>query len=260
MPTEKLTAQNPSSVTGVDREKKVLRGYVVAQQGDFNNKARGHFNGDSLSEIVSLANAKKNGLKSRFKHPTLSSDGLGNFLGRAKDFRLDKTTTFDGETVPAVRADLHFSDTAFDSPSGNLGKYVMDLAEDDPEAMSTSLVLHAEKTQQFNEDDEPTELLWMPTRLFASDVVDTGEAVDGILSAELDADKLTDEMVRKGYELLMRFLPSSDRSTVEERLNAWLQRALDLRFGETKITATNTRDTSKIDERRKVLDEIKASC
>jgi hypothetical protein len=74
---------------------------------------------------------------------------------------------------------------------GNLGGYVMDLAESDPDALSSSLVLQTEKVQILDEkgrpkkDDKGEDVppVWLPTKLHASDVVDTGDAVDGFLSA-----------------------------------------------------------------------------
>src|SRR5262249_40131778 len=147
----------------------------------------------ALREIVRLGNASRGGLKARFTHPDMSSDGLGKFLGRARDFTLG--TAVDartGMTVSAGPADLHFDPSAPQTPSGDLAKYVMDLAESDPAALSSSLVLRADEEYRLRKDGtretdaEGNDLppLWRPTQLMASDIVDTGDAVDGLLSAE----------------------------------------------------------------------------
>lgn len=222
---------------GVDREKSVINGYVIAQEGEFKD-SRGLFDQKSLKKLISLGNKKKMGLKSRFTHPTLSADGLGTFLGRAKKLRMDTVTVDrDGDIVPlmAVRGDLHISKTAFNTPNGDLATYVMDLAEEDPDAISSSVVLHYEEEAQLGEDGKPNfdvPMIWRPTELHASDIVDTGAAVDGLLSADIKIDGLNDALVRKGFELLQGFLPGQPREVVEARLSSWLDRALAMRFGD----------------------------
>ena len=162
MPTMKsqpewLRAGISSRAVGVDREANgglgVLRGYVIAQEGPFKSDGRGRFDLQSLKEIIQLGSAKSAGLKSRFTHPDMSNDGLGKFLGRAKELRLDKALDArTGEIVPAVRGDLYFDKTARETPPEGgrpLGDYVMDLAESDPEALSSSIVV---KPAMFVED------------------------------------------------------------------------------------------------------------
>lgn len=224
------------SPVGVDRENKVLRGYVVAQRGYFKSKGRGQFDDQSLSKIVELMNAKPGGvgLKSRFAHPTMSDDGLGTFLGRSKNARLD------GDRV---RADLHLDPASFNSPRGNLGQYVLDLAASDPEALSSSLVLQTERVQVLGEDGkpktddkgQPIPPIWRPTKLHASDIVDTGDAVDGLLSADasgVDVDGLPLGVLWRGCEMLDRLFPGESRDVIEARCRAWLDRYLGMRFGD----------------------------
>lgn len=85
----------------------------------------------AVEQTVALLNASKSGIKSRFTHPGLSSDGMGKHLGRAVAGRVD------GDSA---RADLHFSKTAHNTPDGDLAAYVSDLAEEDPEAFGLSIV------------------------------------------------------------------------------------------------------------------------
>lgn len=227
---EWLRAAAKAPPIGVDRDKNIIHGYVVAQRGPFKSEGRGEFDDKGLATIVSLMAAKPAGIKSRFAHPSLSGDGIGSFLGRAKNPRLDDDR---------VRADLHLDPTAFDTPNGNLGKYVLDLAESDPDALSSSLVLKTDKVTRLDEkgrpmlDDDGNELppLWYPTAVHASDIVDTGDAVDGLLSAGISIDGLSDAVVRRGVELLDQQFAGQGPEAIRARCHAWLERYLSMRFG-----------------------------
>ncbi len=83
-----------------------------------------------LSQVSEAVNQVENGVKMRFTHPDLSGDGLGSYLGRAKNASLD------GDVV---RADSHLSKSSRKTPDGDLGGYVMQLAQDDPEAFGLSI-------------------------------------------------------------------------------------------------------------------------
>jgi hypothetical protein len=226
--TEWLRANVPAAargLVGVDRQKKAILGYVVAQRGVFKDK-RGEFDDLSLRKVVELMRAEPAGLKSRFGHPTLSEDGVGKYLGRAKNPRLD------GDRV---RADLFFDPTAFKTPGGDLATYLMDLAESDPDALSSSLVLQSDYEAKLDakgravidpDTGEPAPQLWRPKLLHASDVVDTGDAVDGLLSAELP-----DAAVRLGAKLLDEQFAGLGKDDVRARCLGWLDRYLEHRFG-----------------------------
>lgn len=71
------------------------------------------------------------GAKSRFTHPDLSSDGLGKTLGRVR---------YGKREGDLLRGNLHFYRTAHDAPDGDLAKYVMSLATEDPAAFGASIV------------------------------------------------------------------------------------------------------------------------
>lgn len=237
--SEWLRAHVKSSDVRVDHENKRILGMVLAQEGVFlEEDPRGVFDAKSLKKIVTLARKKKGGLKSRFTHPSLSGDGLGSFLGRVKNVRMDNVTVDRNEGIVsllAVRGDLHLSESSFDTPNGNLGQYVLDLTEEDSDALSSSLVLKADEEPQLGEDGKPDLNLptfWRPLELHSSDIVDEGAAVDGLLSAGINVDGLPDTLVRQGYEMLAGFLPGQPRDIVQARLQTWLARAMDLRFGD----------------------------
>jgi hypothetical protein len=115
---------------GGQRGAGLIRGMAVVTRGE----ALGHgmwLDAEFLEAVRDRMNAARDGMKARFTHPGLSSDGLGKFLGRARDADLE------GDVV---RADLHFSDAAHEAPDGDLAEYVMRLAVDDPAAFGTSIV------------------------------------------------------------------------------------------------------------------------
>ena len=246
---EWLKAQTSGRPIEVDRDNGIIRGFVVAQEGPFKSEGRGEFDGKSLRSIVSLMKAAPGGLKSRFTHPDMSNDGLGKFLGRARKPSLDKATIErDGKKmeVAAVRADLHIAESAYKTPSGDLATYVMDLASEDPDALSSSLVLTYEDevrlekdgTRKKDENGEPLPPIWRPTRLHASDVVDTGDAVDGLLAASLTGEGLPDEVVRKAAALLKQQFSGKTREFVEPRLRAWCDRVIEHYFGDDELPQT----------------------
>jgi len=225
----------------VDRDASVIRGYVVAQEGPFTTEGRGEFDKKALREIVRLMKQEPNGLKIRFTHPTESDDGLGKFLGRAKNPRMD---TLDEKAI--VRADLHLNPTALKEPPGGgrpLGDYIMELAETDPAAFASSLVVQLEKEYRTDKygrplmDEHGEELppLCWPIKLHASDIVDQGEAVDAFLAVD-EIDGIPGSIVHRGVELLDRQFKGKPREFVETRCTAWLCRYLDHRYGQEEPT------------------------
>ncbi len=232
---------------GVDRHANALRGYVVAQVGPFKSEGRGEFDRQSLDAIVQLGNTATRGLRAHFGHETMCSDALGSFLGRASSFRLSTTVNAAGDRVECVRGDLQFDSTALKpSPKGGqrpLGFYVMELAENDPDAISSSLVLQVRKEYRLNTDGtrkrdadgEDLPPLWRPRRLMASDIVATGDAVDGLLSVD-GLDGLRDKHLFQGSAILDRLLADGrlgdlSRHELRARLTGWVDRFLDSRFG-----------------------------
>ncbi|MCI0443003.1 hypothetical protein L0152_07275 [bacterium] len=243
---------------GVDRENAIIRRYVVAQEGLV--KSGDHeFDKKTLEQIAGFINAKNAGIKSRFTHPTMSDDGLGKFLGRIKNATIEEISIKpDGSpSIPkkvfAVRADLHLDKTSLDTPpSGGkpLGEYVMDLAESDPDALSSSITTY-DWTMEYKTDPETKKRLKgedgydLPpllrlNSLHASDIVDTGNAVDGLLAA--DGQNSESMLLWKATELADRMFLGQPREVIESRLTAWLNRYLDFRqpkLGESNINQNN---------------------
>jgi len=235
MPTLKaspewLDAKALGRPVGVDRENKRILGFVVAEKGPFKTPGRGQFDDASLAKIVQLFGEHPNGLKSRFTHPGLSSDGLGSFLGRASGAYLDGSK---------VRANLQLAESSFATPKGDLGGYVMGLAEEDPDAFSSSLVLQTEYEQildskgrpKLDENGDPIPPIWRPVKLHATDVVDVGDAVNGFLSTGIDQGELPDGVVRLACAAIDRAFPGANREVLAARLASFVSRYLDLRYG-----------------------------
>jgi len=96
-------------------------------------------------------------------HPGLCTDGMGKYLGRARGFTIDE------ENPSIVRANLTISKSASKSPSGDLGEYVMTLAEEDPEAFGASIV--------FGRDLESEQTFMSLNRADTGDIDDEGAAI-----------------------------------------------------------------------------------
>ena len=115
---------------GGEKNAGIIFGASVIHAGE----ALGHYawiDGVALDQVVELGNAMENGAKVRFTHPSMSGDGLGSYLGRAKNFKRDGDQVF---------ADIHLSESAKNSPDGDLSSYVLELADDDPESFGMSIV------------------------------------------------------------------------------------------------------------------------
>lgn len=232
---------------GVDRAARVIRGMVVAQLGDFKSDGRGSFDEKSLGLIQSLW--PKNGLRSRWTHPNESSDGLGKFLGRASNPFLGLAKLEDGREVQALRADLTLDASAFESnPNGNLGEYILALAESDPGALSSSLVLQADRerrletdgTPKLGADGKPLPPLWRPKKLYAADLVDDGDAVDSILGTnrkDVESLRWTRDYLAQGEALLSKLFAGQSRRVTRARLTAYLNRYLARRYGDEPMNA-----------------------
>ena len=113
-----------------------ISGVSLATVGE----ALGHYvwmDRETLAQIAEMANEPPNGLKSRFTHPGMSSDGMGRFLGRIKE-----TEVIEDQAI----GDLHLSMSAHNTPDGDLADYTMQLAEEDPQAAGLSIVFEYDYT------------------------------------------------------------------------------------------------------------------
>lgn len=177
-----LRTPTKKSTVGVDRENKALMGFVVAELGE----AKGHgvdLDETTLDQLMEAGNGITGGAKMRFTHPNMSSDGLGKYLGRARNFRRDGNL---------LRADGFLGRSSFVTPNGDLGSYVMDLAEEDPDAFGASVAIRAEREQRLEKDGTPKKgpdgnpllPVLRVKKLHAVDVVDQPAATSAMFSTD----------------------------------------------------------------------------
>lgn len=165
----------------VDREGGAIYGVSVNTVGE----AKGHgvsLEQEFIERVAELGNAERNGLKARFGHPSMCSTALGTMLGRFRNFRVDGDQVF---------ADLFLSNSAKDTPNGNLHDYVLSLAEDESDMFGTSIVFTIGEHYQRNSMGEKvfehfsndTTTFVTCDSLHACDVVDDPAAnPDGLFS------------------------------------------------------------------------------
>lgn len=153
-----------------------------------------------LSDAMAAAAA---GVKSRFTHPDMSSDGLAKFLGRTRGGLLD------GDRV---LGDLHLAKSARRSPDGDLAGYVMQRTEEDPRSFGASIVFYRDEAAELEfagahgaeiEEDE-----WGPyvsdwSGFVSPDPDNTGHLRHARLAA-LEAADLVDEPAANPNGLLSR--------------------------------------------------------
>jgi hypothetical protein len=204
----------------------VIYGAAMMQAGDLNSGDVRPFTADAetLQQVEAFGNAARNGIKARFTHPNMSNDGMGSYLGRWTNFRID------GDTV---RADLHIADAAYTSPQGDLGNYVMDLAEQDPEAFGISMATQLdqqsygefEATYSRESDREKRKAMKWPMRftaMKAGDVVDSPAATRTGLFSLTEADPRN--LPAQATALLDTYFSDAPAEAVRARINGFLDR------------------------------------
>lgn len=205
----------------VDRKENIIYGAALMQIGDLNEGDNRNWTVDSktLDQAQKFMSSRA-GAKARFTHPNMSNDGMGSYLGRWRNVRVD------GDTL---RGDLHLSSVAFSSPQGDLGNYVMDLAEDDPESFGVSLAgkLDMEDLRAWDDSSKKDRPEKWPIRFSAvraADVVDEPAATKTGLFyiAEPDLRNLP----RQATLLLDTYFGDSPADVVRERINSFLDKYL----------------------------------
>jgi hypothetical protein len=206
----------------VDRKANIIFGANLMQVGDLNDGDARPWTVDAetLSQAQQFMSRGNNGSKARFTHPNMSSDGMGSYLGRWKNVRVDGGT---------LRGDLHIADAAFKSPQGDLGTYVMDLAESDPEAFGVSLATRLDQKDLEEFDRKRTGKKW-PMRfsdIRAGDIVDEPAATRGGMF-DLTTPDLRN-LPAQATVLLSTYFGDAEPEVVRGRINAFLDRYLSNR-------------------------------
>jgi len=248
-------------VEKIDKENEILYGVQITLEGEA--KGHGVFLDRAFCEaVVEAGNATGDaGLKCRFGHPAICSDALGTFLGRCKNFRLAEVTRKEsGEKVCGVLADLYISPESHSAPSGDLGKWVMEAAENSPDQFGQSIVftyadlkstnaegnpiLRSEfaSDREFDEARGENKIFAMLGKLHGSDFTDTPAATDGVFSQDSLAAEAEDmlaehpeieEALKDHPEKIVEFLERMDLlSVLETKRVAGLQAAKDKTIAE----------------------------
>ena len=207
------TAHAMPEALRVDRKKNVIFGASLMQLGDVNDERPWTVDLETLEQAEEFANQSNAGLKARFTHPNMSNDGMGSYLGRWKN------VTIDGDKL---RGDLHLADSAFNSPSGDLASYVMDLAEEDPEAFGVSLAsrIDSKAMESLEAKDKRTPIRFAALR--AADVVDEPAATRGGL---FNAEKVDLRVLPfQATMLLDAYFGDAEPAVVVGRVNSFLEK------------------------------------
>lgn len=165
----RTSALRQAPARGVDTQAQIIRGAKVIQLGDINDSRPWTVDQQTLAQVVQFGNQPNKGLKARFTHPNMSDDGLGKYLGRWQDFRVE------GDSV---LADLHISASAKSTPGGDLAQYVLDLVQEDPGALGVSVVMDL-APEMYQQQEPGTKQPLRMTGLRAADVVDEPAATRG---------------------------------------------------------------------------------
>jgi len=226
---------------GVDRNRNIVFGARLIQRGDLNDSRPWTVDEGTLDQSFAHGTKRKKGLKARFAHPTMSDDGLGTFLGYWKNLKL---------TGDSLVGDLYLSDSAFDTPKGDLGTYVLDRAEEDPESFGVSLATAldqeamAELDRELNgdatadDDLKPVPLRFADVR--AADVVDEPAATRGGLFDDVNFSDVRDLAPYLDWMIDKHFKQATPEALLEKA-----RRFLSRKYG---VNLTMTTDSKPADQ------------
>ena len=215
---------------------------------------------------------------------------MGTQIGRFKNFSMKGDKAI---------ADLHLAPFAFESnPNGNLGEFLMDAAENDPDIMGNSIVFSMAEPKMFKagEDDDADlpEFKFPHARLntlLGCDVVDEGAATDGMFSIHGRPDYLAEQaqhwladksdLVKTILEPLVKEMVTElndninqNQSTMSDDKKSFLQKVQELLSSESaeaeikepeapevndKLTAANDKLAAKDVEIAELTASIEAS-
>jgi len=246
-----LMLESVATGSKVDRENKVINGAAVIRIGKVKDSRGWKITDVTLDQVVKYGNANTSGVKARVDHPSRGKSSMGTFLGVWKNFRKD------GDTV---RADLHLSPTAFNTPgAGDIATYVMDMAEHEPNHFGASI------SADFTKDFDGIELTI--ASLDAIDIVDSPAGTDGMFSKTPDFEASLSELINVHFteeaeaaDTLQAFLSThfnkgdSEMSEPETpKVEPKETPAVELQAAELKpIDTESIKEEGRIEERNRV--------
>lgn len=223
------TTQHLRTVSGlsgserVDKERHVIYGVALLQVGDLQeDDMRPWFVDETtVQQALSLGRAFPKGLKARWSHPNQSNDGLGKFVGRWRNLRLNG----DGGTL---LADLHLSRVAFRGGEESMGRWIEDMATDDPDAFGVSLAPVNDEAAMQRDAREDGKAPIRFRRLLAADVVDEPAATrGGLFGGELSIATAP----AFATDFLNRLFGDAAPDVVRERVDGFVTQYLATRRG-----------------------------
>ena len=265
----------------IDKEAEVLYGVQITLEGE----AKGHgvwLDREFCEAVAEQGNAMGDaGVKVRFGHPAMCSDALGTYLGRAKNFRvMDVTRKEGGEKVAGVFADIYIAPESHSAPSGDLGKWVLEAAENSPDTFGQSIVFTYADFKSTNEDGDTirrsefessrdfdkargeNKVFAVLGKLRGTDFTDAPAATDGVFSMN-DLAAEAEEMLAEHPDIGEAIMQKPDKviefldregllAVLETKRVAGLQAAKDKEIAELRGKLTEMSDKYKAD-----LEELK---
>lgn len=215
----------------IDKENEVLHDVQITLEGE----ALGHdvwLDRSFCESVVEAGNAMGDaGVKCRFGHPSMCSDALGTYLGRAKNFRAVDLKRKDGTPACGVLADIYIAPESHSAPAGDLGKWVMEAAENSPDTFGQSIVFTYSDMKVKDADGNEfmmsayeNEDEWLGHsadgkvyavlgKLHGTDFTDTPAATDGVFSADSLAAEAEDMLAE--HPQILDVMTSHPESVVE---------------------------------------------
>lgn len=197
----------------VDFDKRIIYDVVLIEP---NREATGHgmyVDQTMVNQVIELGQAGPEiGFKAKFDHPSMCFSSMGSQLGRLRNFR-------EGDNGKAI-ADLHVGSYTKDAPGGDMGKWLLSVAEEDPNQVGFSIVFSSAESKNYepseNEDANDPKFLYPHARIdafYGADVVDEGAATSSLFQAEtmLNNPEIITEKIEKYFndkpELLTSLMP-----------------------------------------------------
>jgi len=176
----KLTKFKATSFNGsVDFDNRVIREVVLIEP---NREATGHgmyVDQTMVNQVVEQGQAGAEiGFKARFDHPNACTTSMGTQLGRLRNFKLKGNKAV---------ADLHIAEFTKHSPNGDMGKWLLNVANEDPDQVGFSIVFSQAESVSFEpsdgDDADDAKFRYPHARIdqfYGADVVDEGAATSSL--------------------------------------------------------------------------------
>lgn len=192
MELNRLTPTRNQSVN-VDFANDIIRNVVLVEEGE----AKGHgvwLDSKFVNDIAKQGALVVGGVKSRFGHPNMCNNSLGDYIGVFKNF----SSRRQGGKVQAI-ADLHLDRSVADkSPKydKSIVDYILQFAANKPDKFGNSIVFRGKQEERkFEENGKKvvkTFMILLEGGFTASDIVDDPAATSGMFSEYNIANQVTE--------------------------------------------------------------------